>query len=102
MTDSPTPTPESGPSGESSRPSIRFIISYTCVATIGWLAYYAQTQMYRPIMDAFDKQEGAIGLLFTVENWAMVIAIALVAGPLTRWSRRLRPRKAGLSRSALR
>jgi MFS family permease len=87
MTDSPTPTPESGPSSKSSRPSIRLIISYTCVSTIGWLAYYAQTQMYRSIMDAFDKREGAIGLLFTVENWALVIAMALVAGPLTRWSR---------------
>ncbi len=87
MTDSPTPTSESGPSNKSSRTSIRLIISMTAVQTVGWLAYYGQTQMYRPLMDAFDKREGEIGLLWSVETGAMVIAMALAAGPLTRWSR---------------
>jgi len=59
----------------------------TAVQTVGWLAYYGQTQMYRPLMDAFDKREGEIGLLWSVETGAMVIAMALAAGPLTRWSR---------------
>ena len=87
MTGSLTPTPESAQLSESSRPSLRLLISITAVQTIGWLAYYSQAQMYRPVMNAFDKGEGAIGFLWSVEIGAMVIAMGLAAGPLTRWSR---------------
>jgi hypothetical protein len=45
------------------------------VQTIGWLSYYGQAQMYRPLMDAFDKREGDIGFLWSVETAAMVIAM---------------------------
>lgn len=75
MTDSQTPAPESRSPSQSSRPSIRLLISITAVQTIGWLSYYGQAQMYRPLMDAFDKREGDIGFLWSVETAAMVIAM---------------------------
>ncbi len=87
MTDSPISKPASVPPNKAAWPSIRLLVSVTGVQTIGWLSYYAQSQMYRSLMDAFDKREGDIGFLYSVEITVMVIAMGLAAGPLTRWSR---------------
>ena len=89
MKDSTAEDPAASASGEPSKISTRLVISVTAVSTVAWLSIFGQPQMYPPVMEAFDQGEEAVGWMWSVETWAGVFGLGLMAGPLTRWSRNL-------------
>lgn len=54
---------------------------------ISLFGYYAQAQLFGPIMRDFQQGEEAVGWLFSLENTVLAVSGLLIAGPLARWSR---------------
>ena len=51
------------------------------------MSYYAQAQLYGPIMERFSMGELEVGIMFTQELTVFALTALIVAGPLSRVSR---------------
>ncbi len=75
-----------GPPGFERLPP-RALAAITAAWTISLFGYYAQAQLFGPIMNDFQLGEEAVGWLFSLENTVLALSGLLFAGPLARWSR---------------
>ena len=66
---------------------IRTLISCTACWYLAQMSYYAQAQMYGPIMERYALGEMAVGVMFTQELTVFALTALVVAGPLSRVSR---------------
>ena len=51
------------------------------------MGYYAQTQLFGPVMERYGLDEAAVGLMMSKEVMAYALTALLLAGPVTRFSR---------------
>ena len=70
-----------------SAPPIRQLIAITAAWFLAQMCYYAQYQMLGPLMNRFDLDEALIGVMFSQEIMVYALAMLLIAGPLSRFSR---------------
>ncbi|MGI9328774.1 MAG: MFS transporter [Pseudomonadales bacterium] len=69
----------------------RLPLGLLAVITSCWLiaqmGYYAQAQLFGPVMDRYGLDEAAVGLMMSNEIMAYAITALLLAGPVTRFPR---------------
>ncbi len=51
------------------------------------MGYYAQTQLFGPVMERYGLDEAAVGLMMSKEVMAYALTALLLAGPVTRFPR---------------
>lgn len=51
------------------------------------MGYYAQTQLFGPVMERYGLDESAVGLMMSKEIMAYALTALLLAGPVTRFPR---------------
>jgi predicted MFS family arabinose efflux permease len=66
---------------------IKTLVSCTACWYLAQMSYYAQAQLYGPIMERFSMGELEVGIMFTQELTVFALTALIVAGPLSRVSR---------------
>ncbi len=51
------------------------------------MAYYAQAQLFGPVMERYGLDEAAVGLMMSKEVMTYALTALLLAGPVTRFPR---------------
>ena len=69
----------------------RISLGLLAVLTSCWfvaqMGYYAQAQLFGPVMDRYGLDEAVVGLMMSKEVMAYALTALLLAGPVTRFSR---------------
>ena len=69
------------------RLSLRLLVAITACWFLGQMGYYAQAQLFGPVMERYGLDEAAVGLMMSQEVMAYALTALLMAGPVTRFSR---------------
>ncbi|MEM7503466.1 MAG: MFS transporter [Pseudomonadota bacterium] len=72
-------------SGE--RIPLGLLVVLTSCWLLGQLGYYAQTQLFGPVMERYGLDEATVGLMMSQEVMAYALTAILLAGPVTRFPR---------------
>ena len=69
--------------------SLRLLIAITACWVLAQMGYYAQAQLFGPVMERYALDESIIGLMMSQEMVAYALTALLMAGPVTRLPRAL-------------
>ena len=63
---------------------IRLLVAVTACWFLGQMGYYAQAQLFGPVMARYGLDEAAAGVVMTQEATAYAVMAIIMAGPVTR------------------
>ena len=69
------------------RISLGLLVVLTSCWFLAQMGYYAQAQLFGPVMERYGLDEAAVGLMMSKEVMAYALTALLLAGPVTRFSR---------------
>ncbi|MEM9255179.1 MAG: MFS transporter [Pseudomonadota bacterium] len=67
--------------------SIRLLIAITACWYLAQMGYYAQAQLFGPVMTRYGADEATVGLMMSQEVMAYAVMALIMAGPVTRLPR---------------
>lgn len=67
--------------------SPRLLVAVTACWYLAQMGYYAQAQLFGPVMERYSLDEAAVGLIMSQEVAMYAITALLMAGPVTRFPR---------------
>ena len=70
-----------------SRISLGLLVVLTSSWFLAQMGYYAQAQLFGPVMERYGLDEAAVGLMMSKEVMAYALTALLLAGPVTRYPR---------------
>ena len=69
------------------RISLGLLVVITSCWFLAQMGYYAQAQLFGPVMERYGLDEAAVGLMMSKEVMAYALTALLLAGPVTRFPR---------------
>ncbi|MDJ0813943.1 MAG: MFS transporter [Woeseiaceae bacterium] len=67
--------------------SLGLLVVLTSCWFLAQMGYYAQAQLFGPVMERYGLDEAAVGLMMSKEVMAYALTALLLAGPVTRYPR---------------